>query len=96
VGLRAIYVSLWVLAAVLRSLPGPGRSRLRLRQGLRASLRQGREGVGIRAVRGFEAFDRLDRLERRLTQLLGRPVHVVTARHDSSFTRRILRDAVGL
>jgi len=47
-------------------------------------------------VRGFEAFDRLDRLERLLTQLLRRPVHVVTARHDSDFTRRVLRDAVGL
>lgn len=47
-------------------------------------------------LRGFEAFDRLDRLERRLTQLLGRPVHVVTAQHQSDFTRRILRDAVGL
>jgi uncharacterized protein len=47
-------------------------------------------------VRGFEAFDRLDRLERLLADLLGRPVHVVTARHDSDFTRRVLRDAVGL
>ena len=47
-------------------------------------------------VRGFEAFDRLDRLERLLAELLGRPVHVVTARHDSDFTRRVLRDAVGL
>ena len=47
-------------------------------------------------VRGFEAFDRLDRLERRLAQLLGRPVHVVTARNHSDFARRILRDAVGL
>ncbi len=47
-------------------------------------------------VRGFEAFDRLDRLERRLRQLLHRHVHVVTARHDSDFTRRVLRDAVGL
>jgi predicted nucleotidyltransferase len=47
-------------------------------------------------VRGFEAFDRLDRLERLLAELLGRPVHVVTARHDSEFTRRVLRDAVGL
>lgn len=47
-------------------------------------------------VRGFEAFDRLDRLERLLTELLGRPVHVVTARHDSDFTRRVLRDAVRL
>lgn len=47
-------------------------------------------------VHGFEAFDRLDRLERRLTRLLGRPVHVVTARHQSDFTRRILRDAVGI
>src|SRR5438309_248335 len=47
-------------------------------------------------VRGFEAFDRLDRLERLLGQLLQRPVHVVTARHDSDFTRRVLRDAVGL
>jgi predicted nucleotidyltransferase len=48
------------------------------------------------ALRGFEAFDRLDRLERRLSQLLGRPVHVVTARHDSDFTRRVLRGAVRL
>ena len=47
-------------------------------------------------VRGFEAFDRIDRLERLLGQLLQRPVHVVTARHDSDFTRRVLRDAVGL
>jgi predicted nucleotidyltransferase len=47
-------------------------------------------------VHGFEAFDRLDRLERLLAELLGRPVHVVTARHDSDFTRRVLRDAVGL
>jgi predicted nucleotidyltransferase len=47
-------------------------------------------------VRGFEAFDRLDRLERLLTDLLRRPVHVVTARHDSDFTRRVLRDVVGL
>lgn len=47
-------------------------------------------------VRGFEAFDRLDRLERLLAELLGRPVHVVTAQHDSDFTRRVLRDAVGL
>jgi predicted nucleotidyltransferase len=47
-------------------------------------------------VRGFEAFDRLDRLERRLTELLGRRVHVVTAHHTSEFTRRVLRDAVGL
>ena len=47
-------------------------------------------------VRGFEAFDRLDRLERRLTRLLDRPVHVVTAQHQSDFTRRVLRDAVGL
>jgi predicted nucleotidyltransferase len=47
-------------------------------------------------VRGFEAFDRLDRLERLLAELLRRPVHVVTARHDSDFTRRVLRDAVGL
>lgn len=47
-------------------------------------------------VSGFEAFDRLDRLERRLTELLGRRVHVVTARHTSDFTRRVLRDAVGL
>jgi predicted nucleotidyltransferase len=47
-------------------------------------------------VRGFEAFDRLDRLERRLTRLLGRRVHVVTARHQSDFTGRVLRDAVGI
>jgi len=47
-------------------------------------------------VRGFEAFDRLDRLEGLLTDLLRRPVHVVTARHDSAFTRRVLRDAVEL
>lgn len=47
-------------------------------------------------VRGFEAFDRLDRLERLIADLLGRPVHVVTARHDSDFTRRVARDAVGL
>ena len=47
-------------------------------------------------VRGFEAFDRLDRLERLLAELLGRPVHVVTARHDSDFARRVHRDAVGL
>lgn len=47
-------------------------------------------------VRGFEAFDRLDRLERLLAELLRRPVHVVTARHDSDFTRRVLHDAVGL
>ena len=47
-------------------------------------------------VHGFEAFDRLDRLERLLSRLLGRPVHIVTARHDSEFTRRVLRDAVGL
>lgn len=47
-------------------------------------------------VRGFEAFDRLDRLERLLADLLGRPVHVVTAQHDSDFTRRVLRDAIGL
>lgn len=48
------------------------------------------------AVRGFEAFDRLDRLEHLLAELLGRPVHVVTAQHDSRFTRRVLRDAIGL
>jgi predicted nucleotidyltransferase len=48
------------------------------------------------ALRGFDAFDRLDRLERRLSLLLGRSVHVVTARHDSDFTRRVLRDAVGI
>ncbi len=47
-------------------------------------------------VGGFEAFDRLDRLERLLAEQLGRPTHVVTARHDSDFTRRVLRDAVGL
>ena len=47
-------------------------------------------------LRGFEAFDRLDRIERLLTELLRRPVHVVTARHDSDFTRRVLRDAVDL
>src|SRR5262249_22244888 len=47
-------------------------------------------------VRGFEAFYRLDRLEQLLTDLLSRPVHVVTARHNSEFTRRVLRDAVGL
>ena len=47
-------------------------------------------------VRGFEAFDHLDRLERLLTELLGRPVHVVTARHQSDFTRRVLRDAVAV
>src|SRR5438309_8893684 len=47
-------------------------------------------------LRGFEAFDRLDRLERLLGRLLSRPVHLVTARHDSDFTRRVLRDAVGL
>jgi predicted nucleotidyltransferase len=47
-------------------------------------------------MHGFEAFDRLDRLERLLAQLLGRSVHVVTARHDSDFTRRVLRDAIGL
>jgi uncharacterized protein len=47
-------------------------------------------------VRGFEAFDRLDRLEHLLAELLGRPVHVVTANHDSGFTRRVLRDAIGL
>jgi predicted nucleotidyltransferase len=47
-------------------------------------------------VRGFEAFDRLDRLERLMAELLSRPVHVVTARHDSDFTRRVLRDAIGL
>ena len=47
-------------------------------------------------VRGFEAFDHLDRLERLLAELLDRPVHVVTARHDSDFTRRVLRDAIGL
>jgi predicted nucleotidyltransferase len=47
-------------------------------------------------VRGFEAFDRLDRLERQLARLLGGSVHVVTARHDSGFTRRVLRDAIGL
>ncbi len=47
-------------------------------------------------VGGFEAFDRLDRLERLLAELLSRPVHVVTARHDSDFTRRVLRDAVAL
>ncbi len=46
-------------------------------------------------LRGFEAFDHLDRLERRLTRLLRRAVHVVTARHESEFTRRVLRDAVG-
>jgi predicted nucleotidyltransferase len=45
-------------------------------------------------LRGFEAFYRLDRLERSLRGLLGRPVHVVTARHQSDFTRRVLRDAV--
>jgi predicted nucleotidyltransferase len=47
-------------------------------------------------VRGFEAFDRLDRLEHLIADLLGRPVHVVTARHDSKFTRRVLRDAIRL
>lgn len=47
-------------------------------------------------VRGFEAFDRLDRLEHLLAELLGRPVHVVTAQHDSDFTRRVLREAIGL
>lgn len=40
-------------------------------------------------VRGFEAFDRL-------AELLGRRVHVVTARHDSDFTGRVLGEAVGL
>lgn len=52
--------------------------------------------LSVPAVSGFEAFDRLDRLERLLTEFLSRPVHVVTARHDSDFTRRVLRDAVGL
>ena len=47
-------------------------------------------------VRGLEAFDRLDRLERLLVDLLGQPVHVVTAQHDSDFTRRVLRDAIEL
>jgi uncharacterized protein len=37
-------------------------------------------------VRGFEAFDSLDRIEHLLAELLGWPVHVVTARHDSDFT----------
>lgn len=45
-------------------------------------------------LRGFEAFYRLDELERGLAALLDRPVHVVTARHLSDFTRRVLRDAV--
>lgn len=47
-------------------------------------------------LRGFEAFDRLDRLERSLCRLLDRPVHVVTARHRSDFTGRVLREAVPL
>jgi uncharacterized protein len=42
---------------------------------------------------GLEAFDRLDRLENDLRDLLGRPVHVVTARHDSPFARRVRRDS---
>ena len=41
----------------------------------------------------LEAFDNLDRLEGDLSQLLGRPTHVVTAAHDSAFTRRVLQDA---
>lgn len=42
---------------------------------------------------GLEAFDRLDRLENDLRDLLGRPVHVVTARYDSPFARRVRRDS---
>jgi predicted nucleotidyltransferase len=42
---------------------------------------------------GLEAFDHLDRLERELSELLGRPTHVVTAAHDSAFARRVRRDA---
>lgn len=42
---------------------------------------------------GLAAFDHLDQLERGLRELLGCHVHVVTARHDSAFTRRVNRDA---
>ena len=45
------------------------------------------------ALRGLEAFDHLDRLERELKELLGRPVHLVTAHHDSAFAGRVRRDA---
>jgi predicted nucleotidyltransferase len=42
---------------------------------------------------GLAAFGHLDQLERELRALLGHPVHVVTARHESSFARRVRRDA---
>ena len=45
------------------------------------------------ALGGLAAFDHLDRLERELRELLGHPVHVVTAQHDSAFARRVRRDA---
>jgi predicted nucleotidyltransferase len=45
------------------------------------------------ALGGLEAFDHLDRLERELKELLGRPVHLVTAHHDSASAGRVRRDA---
>lgn len=42
---------------------------------------------------GLAAFAHLDQLERGLRELLGHPVHVVTAGHESAFTRRVRRDA---
>ena len=42
---------------------------------------------------GLEAFDHLDRLEGELSELLGRPAHVVTAAHDSALARRVRSDA---
>lgn len=42
---------------------------------------------------GLAAFDHLDQLERELRGLMGRPVHVVTAGHDSAFARRVKQDA---
>ncbi|HVC99874.1 MAG TPA: nucleotidyltransferase domain-containing protein [Candidatus Dormibacteraeota bacterium] len=45
------------------------------------------------ALGGLAASDHLDRLEQELRGLVGRPVHVVTARHDSAFARRVRLDA---
>jgi len=41
----------------------------------------------------LESFEHLDQLETELSELLGRPTHVVTAAHDSAFTQRVLQDA---
>ena len=69
-----------VFGSLARGAPGPG-SDYDLVVDLESSLG------------GLEAFDRLDHLEQDLTELLGRPVHVVTAVHDSAFARRVQRDA---